>query len=270
IEDIDQTRCKPEAENEILRDLRWLGLDWDAGPDRAAHQGPFRQSERTPLYRSALASLTTMGRVYPCTCSRKEIALAASAPHGPADEGPRYPETCRNVARPKPGRHPAMRLQTRETDVIEHRDRRLGDLGQNVHAVVGDFVIRRSDEHWAYQLAVSVDDALQDVTDVVRGDDLAGSTARQLLLRRILYPERPPLRTLHVPLMTDESGRRLAKRTGGHTIAGLRAEGATPAKIIGQLAASVGLNPGGHPKEPTDLLTAWENTDFGASLGHQV
>ncbi|MEO1339140.1 MAG: glutamate--tRNA ligase family protein, partial [Myxococcota bacterium] len=166
IEDIDRTRCRDDAESEIIRDLQWLGLNWDEAPDGTGPMGSYRQSDRSSFYLTALDQLFAAGRVYPCTCSRKEIALAASAPHGPADEGPRYPETCRAGARPKPGRRPALRLRTDPTDVIAHRDRRLGELGHDVHAIVGDFVIRRSDEHWAYQLAVSIDDALQGVTDV--------------------------------------------------------------------------------------------------------
>ena len=266
IEDIDRTRCRPEATAGILEDLRWLGLDWDAGPDRPGPEGPFVQSECDDIYQRALEQLTVAGRIYPCTCSRKEIAAAASAPHGPADEGPRYPGTCRHGAVPKPGRRPALRLKTNPGDHIAHRDRRLGDLGQDVHATVGDFVTKRVDGHWAYQLAVTVDDARQGITTVVRGEDLAGSTARQLLLRRLLFPDLGSLDTLHLPLLMDADGVRMAKRTGGHTIEQLRADGARPEDIIGRLAASVGLAPRGEPCTPRALLEAWAASDHGALL----
>ena len=258
IEDIDRTRCQPEATAGILEDLRWLGLDWD--------HGPYIQSQRETAFTQALAQLSEQGRVYPCTCSRKEILRAASAPHGPQDEGPRYPETCRAGARPKPGRTPAQRLRTEPGDHVAHDDRRLGDLSQDVHAEVGDFVIQRSDGHWAYQLAVAVDDAAQGVTCIVRGDDLAGSTARQLLLRRLLFPDLGQVETLHVPLMRDGDGVRIAKRTGGHTIVSLREAGETPAAIIGRLAASVGLVPSGLERRPEELLDAWAATGWGQKL----
>ena len=266
IEDVDRTRCRAEMADAIVDDLRWLGLDWDAGPDRPGPEGPFVQSEREADYLWALERLTAMGRTYPCTCSRREIALAASAPHGPADEGPRYPETCRNGAIPKPGRTPAIRLKTQPRDRIRHSDRRVGDLSQNVHAVVGDFVLRRTDGHWAYQLAVAVDDARQGVTAIVRGDDLAGSTARQLLLRQLLFADAPPLATLHLPLVRDAAGVRMAKRTGGYTLLSLRQANEPPERIIGMLGASVGLCPTGVERRPADLVQAWIEADFGARL----
>ena len=266
IEDVDRTRCRPEAIPRLLQDLAWLGLDWDAGPDRPGPEGPYTQSERDRMYEDAIDRLTHMHRVYPCTCSRKEIARAASAPHGPSDEGPRYPGTCRAGAIPKPDRGPALRLRTEPGDVIVHRDRRLGEIGHDVFGVVGDFVLQRSDGHWAYQLAVAVDDALQGVTTVVRGEDLAGSTARQVLMRRLLYPERPSIETLHVPLLTDPGGTRMAKRTGGYTVAALRSAGIEPTRVVGRLAASVGLQPPADTARPEDLLQAWVNADFGARL----
>ncbi len=151
-------------------------------------------------------------------------------------------------------------------DRIEHLDRRLGPLDQDVYAEVGDFVVRRSDQHWAYQLAVTVDDSLQGVTALVRGDDLAASTARQLLLRRLLYSDAPPLDTLHLPLLRDSNGQRIAKRTGGFTIAERRAAGERPEAVVGWLAASVGLVAPGTAITPSNLLPAWIAADSGASL----
>lgn len=151
-------------------------------------------------------------------------------------------------------------------DVIAHRDRRVGDLGQDVHETVGDFVVQRVDSHWAYQLAVTVDDAQQGVTTVVRGEDLAGSTARQLLLRRLLYPDLPALETLHVPLLRDPSGARMAKRTGGYTVAEQRATGVPPEEMVGALASSVGLVAGGVARRPIELLESWVAADYGSHL----
>ena len=267
IEDVDQTRCRPEMIPPVLEDLRWLGLDWDVGPDRPGSDGPYLQSERAGIYGEALERLTSQGRIYPCTCSRKDIARAASAPHGPQDEGPRYPEICRDEFRPRPNRNPALRFRTETGDVVHHFDRRFNrDLSQDVRSAVGDFVVRRTDGHWAYQLAVTVDDALQGVSCIVRGEDLSTSTGRQLLLRRVLFPDAPPLSTLHVPLLRDDAGQRIAKRTGGHTIAEQRAAGVEPETIVGRLAASVGLLDSPRPLRPADLLPAWTATDRGAAL----
>lgn len=248
IEDIDGPRVVEGSAASILRDLEWLGLDWD---------GPIEfQSSRSELYQRALADLETKGLVYPCTCSRKEIR-AASAPHGPSDEGPRYPGTCRGGARPKPNRQAAYRFRTPKGRVIEQLDRRLGPIGQDVEASVGDFVLRRSDGLWAYQLAVTVDDYLQGVTCIVRGEDLAASTPRQLLLRGALYSDAPALETLHVPLVIGNDGRRLATRDGAAAVAETRADGARPAAVVGQLAATLGLASAGDERTPRELLEAW-------------
>lgn len=249
IEDIDQGRTVPGSADSILADLEWMGLTWD---------GPVvTQSERFHRYTEALASLQAMGRSFACTCSRREIALASSAPHGPSDEGPRYPGTCRAGAQPKPGRRPSMRLRTEPGDHIAHTDRAVGVLDQDVDAEVGDFVLLRADGMWAYQMAVTVDDLEQGVTCVVRGDDLARSTPRQLLLRRLLAPSAPPLDSLHVPLMLGPDGQRLAKRSGSTTVAEHRAAGASPERIIGELAASLGLVPEGTQARPEELIEAW-------------
>lgn len=255
IEDIDRQRTVEGAADDIRADLEWLGLTWDEGPDVGGPNGPYVQSARDEIYEAALAHLAGLGRTFRCTCSRKEIA-AASAPHGPSDEGPRYPGTCRDAFRPKPGRTPAVRLRTEPGDEVHHTDRAVGDLSQAVDARVGDFVLRRADGLWAYQLAVTVDDLRQGVTCVVRADDLAGSTARQLLLRRLLDPGAAPLETLHVPLMRDEDGRRLAKRSGSTTVAAYREAGTTPEALIGRLAAGLGLGDGA-PAGPEAFVEAW-------------
>jgi len=249
MEDIDLGRTVAGSADSILLDFEWLGLTWD-GPVMV-------QSERFELYQAALEGLTQRDRTFPCTCSRKEIALASSAPHGPSDEGPRYPGTCRQGALDKPGRRPSVRLRTRPTDLVSHTDRLLGPLDQDVDAQVGDFVLKRADGMWAYQMAVTVDDLAQGITCIVRGDDLASSTPRQLLLRRLLDHDAPPLQTLHVPLMLDADGRRMAKRAGSTTVAQHREAGLRPQALIGQLAASLELVPEGTEARPDELIEAW-------------
>lgn len=266
IEDVDQTRCREEAVAGIVQDLAWLGIDWDVGPGSVNSPpslegvGPHRQSQRSDLYRDMLGRLATAGRIFHCTCTRREV-LAASAPHGPADEGPRYPGTCRESLRVRPAaspaRPPSTRLRTEPGEIVRHVDRRLGPLEENVHQRVGDFVLRRSDGLWAYQFAVSVDDLLQGVTSVVRGDDLWASTGRQLLLRELLGDGAPSIETLHVPLVYGPDGKRLAKRDGADSLAAMRDRGTSPAQVLGTLAHGLGLKPLGTVRRPQDLLPAW-------------
>lgn len=247
IEDIDRARTVEGAATQIMRDLEWLGLDWDG-------EVVF-QSDRFDRYQAALDRLTAADRLYPCTCSRKEIALA-SAPH-PGEEGPRYPGTCRGGFRPRPGRKPALRLRTLPGDVVAHVDRLAGAMEQDVFQEVGDFVVKRADEMWAYQLAVTVDDLEQGVTCVVRGSDLLFSTPRQLLLRRLLDPRAPALRTLHVPLLLGPGGKRLAKRDGAIAVADQREAGLSAPRLVGELAASLGLLSPGTEARPEELIELW-------------
>lgn len=255
IEDIDRGRKLPGAAEGIARDLRWLGLDWDEGPGRPGPSGPFLQSEREADYAAAIAQLEAQARIYPCTCSRKEIA-AASAPHGPGDDGPRYPGSCR-AGPTHPQRRAALRLRTEPGDRIRHQDLRLGPLDQDVHATVGDFILKRRDGLWAYQLAVTVDDLNQGVSCVLRGEDLASSTPRQLLLRRLLRRKAPPLATLHLPLAFDREGRRMAKRIGSATVQAEREAGKRPEQLIAELGAQLGLCEADRPTRPEALLEAY-------------
>jgi glutamyl-tRNA synthetase len=232
VEDLDPDRSRPEAVDFLFEDLAYLGLDWD---------GPvMRQSERGAAYDAALAALTAKGLVYPCWCSRAEIARAASAPHV-GEEGPVYPGTCREGAAPKPGRTPALRFRV-PAGVVRFDDQVHGPVSQDVAADVGDFVVRRVDGVASYQLAVVVDDAAQGVTDVLRADDLLLSTPRQLLLDRALGLPEP--RFAHVPLLLQPDGKRLAKREGSTTVAGLRAAGVSGEAIVGLLAKWSGLSDG--------------------------
>ncbi len=256
IEDLDRPRVRAGAEASILDELRWLGLDWDEGPDAGGGCGPYRQSERMDRYRAAMERLRKAGLAYPCFCSRAEVAAAARAPHGPGDDGPRYPGTCRDLSAAEQAerardRAPAWRFRVPGGAVGFHDGLR-GPRSVDVSAEVGDFVVARADGIPSYQLAVVVDDAAMGVTDVVRGDDLLPSTARQILLYRALGREPP--RFAHVPLVVGPDGERLAKRHGVLTLGDLRRGGADPRAVCGLLAALSGLTPHGGCCRPRDLV----------------
>lgn len=248
LEDLDRPRCVPGASEAILDDLRWLGLDWDEGPELGGPHAPYVQSERTAIYEEALARLAAQGRVFDCYCTRGEIAAAAaasaSAPHGPADDGPRYPGTCRALspesaaARRAAGRKPALRFRV-EPGIQRFVDGIAGPVALDVAATVGDFVVRRADGIHAYQLAVAVDDGLMGITHVVRGDDLLGSTPRQLLLLEALGLPAPAY--LHVPLLLGPDGARLSKRAGDTTLRHYREHGVRAQRLVAELARSAGL-----------------------------
>ena len=256
VEDADRPRVRAGAEQRILGELRWLGLDWDEGPDVGGRRGPYRQSERLPRYAAAVARLREAGLAYPCFCSRAEIAAAVRAPHGPGDEGPRYPGTCAALgaaeARERAAsRPPAWRFRA-APGPLAFEDRLHGPQAVDVAAETGDFVVMRADGVPAYQLAVVVDDADMGVTEVVRGDDLLPSTARQLLLHRALGSAPPSF--AHVGLVVGADGERLAKRHGALSVGELRERGADPAAVVGLLAALAGLAPPGARLRPRDLL----------------
>jgi glutamyl-tRNA synthetase len=226
MEDLDRDRVIPAARTAILDDLRWLGVTWDEGPDVGGPAAPYVQSERVGLYAAAIDELASRGHVYLCDCSRAEIARAASAPHA-GEEGPRYPGTCRpHGMRPRAFRRPpAVRLAVPEgrasTVVVD--DAVLGRLEENVAETTGDFVLRRGDGVFAYQLAVVVDDVTMGITEVVRGADLAASAPRQALLARLLGATPPAF--AHLPLLLGPDGARLAKRARGMTLRDQRAAG---------------------------------------------
>ncbi|WP_242344689.1 tRNA glutamyl-Q(34) synthetase GluQRS [Anaeromyxobacter terrae] len=256
VEDLDVPRVRPGMEARILAELAWLGLDWDEGPDVGGPSGPYRQSERRPLYAAALERLRAEERVYPCFCSRAEVAAAAQAPHGPSDEGPRYPGTCRALSAAERAlrartRAPAWRFRA-EPGLVAFEDGVHGPQAFDVEGSVGDFVVARADGVPAYQLAVVVDDAAMQVTDVVRGDDLLSSTARQLQLYRALGLAAP--RFAHVPLVVGEDGERLAKRHGAISLAELRERGVAPEAVVGLLAELSGLAPPGARCRPAELV----------------
>ena len=243
VEDIDGPRVVPGSEARQLDDLRWLGLEWDEGPDVGGPHAPYRQSERHGRYEDALARLEQQGLVYRCDCSRAEIARVASAPH-PGDEGPRYPGTCRERP-PGPWRRPpAIRLRVPDRDVTVD-DALHGRCTQNVQQAVGDFVLKRGDGAYAYQLAVVVDDLDMQVTEVVRGYDLLASAPRQALLAELLGGRAPAF--CHVPLVVHADGSRLAKRTAGTAVRDHRL--ASAEVLVGRLAHILGLvaDPGPRP-----------------------
>ncbi len=235
IEDLDRARSRADHLDDLLRDLEYLGLTWD--------EEPIFQSRRDDAYREAIALLSAMGRIYPCFCSRAEIARAASAPHDATDDGPRYPGTCallapEHAASRAAHRPPALRFRALEGSTA-FQDLIHGARSQDVREEVGDFVVQRNDGVASYQLAVVVDDAHSRITDVLRGEDLLPSTARQLQLYRTLS-HRPPT-FAHVPLLLEPSGKRLAKRQGVFALAELRAAKVPPERIIGLLASWSGL-----------------------------
>jgi glutamyl-tRNA synthetase len=257
IEDLDLPRTRPGAASALLADLRWLGLDWDDGPDVSGPVGPYYQSQRTPLYDAAFARLLALDHVYPCYCTRAELARIASAPHA-GEDGATYPGTCRDLSiaerrrREREGRRRAWRFrvpdgETAFTDVLA------GEVRETLTATCSDFIVRRGDGLYAYQLAVVVDDALMAVTQVVRGADLLASTARQLALYDALgYPR--PLLYAHVPTLRDATGARLSKREAATGLEPLRARGAHPERVVGWLVASCGLAPDATPLTARDLL----------------
>ena len=229
VEDVDFTRARPELGELQLAELRWLGLDWDEGPDVGGPYGPYRQSERGARYQAALDRL----EVYPCTCSRRE--LRALPPTG-ADE-PLYPGTCRQGLS-HPGRPAALRWRVPDA-TIAFSDRLAGAHAQALAREVGDFVLRRADGAWTYQIAVVVDDAAMAITDVVRGADLLASTPRQIALFQALGAPVPTY--AHVPLILGPGGAKLSKRDGAPDLGALRAAGVSPGRVLAVLARSVGL-----------------------------
>lgn len=252
IEDIDSPRTKAGAAAQAVDDLRWLGLDWDAGP--------LIQTERMEAYRSALDQLARQELMYPCICTRTDVLRAASAPHVD-HEGPAYPGTCSAMkvadAAILTGRPFCWRFRVPASSPA-FVDAFRGTVQVNLGEVGGDFVVWKSapgqfqQSFPAYQLAVVVDDAAQGVTEVVRGDDLVPSTPRQLLLYEALGLRSP--RFCHVPLVVGPDGRRLAKRHGDTRLCALREAGVRPEALLGLLAWSCGWMDAVQPVEAADLV----------------
>lgn len=228
-DDLDQARCRPEYVTGMLEDLRWLGLTWQEGPDGGGPCAPYDQSRRLAHYRAAFERLRAAGLLYPCTCSRRDIRLAASAPH-PEDDEPIYPGTCRErLANRPPTRPHAWRFRVTPGQEVAFHDHWQGPQRFVAGRDFGDFVVWRQDDLPAYHLACAVDEALMGITEVVRGADLLRSTARQILLFRALGWPEPGW--CHCPLVVDANGRRLAKRHDAMSLRTLRAQGVKPKEL---------------------------------------
>jgi glutamyl-tRNA synthetase len=254
IEDLDGPRIKARADKQLIADLQFLGLDWD--------EQPIYQSKRTDKYHAAIHTLLHRGLAYPCVCSRREVELAASAPHG-EDGSTVYRGTCRGKfstveeARSLSGKEPAIRFRVHNEEV-EFDDRFAGRRAINMERL-GDFVIAKSDGTPAYQLAVVVDDLDQGVTEIVRGDDLLDSTYRQILLYRALGAEARIPNFTHLPIVVGEDDRRLAKRHGDTRLAAYRDLGIARSRILSLLARWCGIEPSDSEiLNPADLIDRFD------------
>lgn len=235
-EDLDPQRSRAEFVKAMIEDLHWLGIRWSEGPDFGGPYAPYSQSERRGLYLDAWRKLRDAGSIYPCTCSRKDLATAASAPNDTDDE-PVYPGRCRGRGDASQYQNPAgINWRFRVPDGrIEFSDLNLGPQTYVAGQDFGDFLVWRRDDVPAYQLAVVVDDAAMRITEVVRGADLLKSTARQLLLIRALGYSTPDY--YHCELLRDREGKRLAKRHDALSIGRLREDGRSPAEVISMTLA---------------------------------
>ena len=252
MEDLDHPRDKPGAAADAVADLRWLGFDWDR---------EFVQSARRDVYHGAIAKLVDKGLAYPCTCSRRDVESAQSAPHD--GEQLRYPGICRGrwrdwsaAASAIAPRIPCWRFRVEPGTRVEFEDGFAGLCSMDVGACLGDFPLARDPDGAGYTLAAAVDDCLMGVSEVVRGDDLIKATPAQILVERALGFEPPSF--FHVPLVVAADGRRLAKRHGDTRIASCRAAGLSPERVIGLLAWWSGLAEYGEEVRLADLVARFD------------
>ena len=259
IEDVDGPRSLAGMNARQMEDLDWLGLDWDEGPQQGGPNEPYRQSECDTFYIEALRRLDQAGRIFPCNRSRKELQNAVGT-----SEAGSYPRALRpSAVEPgwldevldRAGTSPAVRFRVDDPPVA-FRDRVHGEQVEDVGCTVGDFVLRRRDGIWAYQLAVVVDDGRQGVTEVVRGADLLSSTARQILLQRAL--DLPTPEYAHGPVLVDSDATKLSKRHGSLSIRSLRERSVPPARIVAALARAMGIYDGSEDVRPVDLLESFD------------
>lgn len=231
-EDLDTARVRSEFVTAFLEDLRWLGCRWQEGPDVGGPWGPYSQSERLHLYHTAFAQLRDRGLLYPCSCSRRDILTALAAPHA-GEEEPLYPGTCRTKGEKEVcdrGRPVSWRLRLEPGETVSFVDGHFGPQRFVAGVDFGDFVVWRPDNLPSYQLACVVDDHAMGITEVVRGEDLLVSTARQLLLYRALEMKSPSF--YHCPLVRDAEGKRLAKRHDSLSLRTLREQGRRPESLV--------------------------------------
>ncbi len=235
-EDLDPQRCRPEFVQAMFEDLRWLGISWTEGPDCGGPFGPYTQSQLRDRYLQTWNRLRETGMIYPCTCSRKDVAQSAAAPND-ADDEPLYPGRCRppedSVAEQTAPAGVNWRFRVPDGAEICFNDLHLGPQSIAAGRDFGDFIVWRRDDVPAYQLAVVVDDLEMRITEVVRGADLLKSTARQILLFRALDADAPDY--YHCDLLRDETGVRLAKRHDSLSIRKLREDGWTPEQVRANL-----------------------------------
>jgi glutamyl/glutaminyl-tRNA synthetase len=232
-EDLDLQRCRPEFVSAMFEDLHWLGIRWSEGPDCGGPFAPYAQSQRREIYLASWRKLREGGFIYPCTCSRKDVLQSAGAPNLEEDDEPLYPGNCRG--RGDSGQYPQpagvnWRFRVPDSEEIAFNDLHLGPKRYTAARDFGDFLVWRRDDVPAYQLAVVVDDAAMQITEVVRGADLLKSTARQILLCRALGFPIPDY--YHCDLVRDEAGVRLAKRHDALSIRYLREGGFTPQQVL--------------------------------------
>ena len=247
IEDLDPDRCRPEYAHQLREDLRWLGLDWDREGEP--------QSRRSAAYAEAFRALEEQGLLYPCYCSRAALH-AASAPHA-SDGTPVYAGTCRSLTaaeRAAQTRKPAWRVRVPDR-IFGFQDGLQGHYEENLASACGDFIVRRSDGVYAYQLAVVVDDAAMGVTQVVRGRDLLSSTPRQIFLQERLGLPTPEY--VHVPLLLSPDGRRLSKRDRDLDL-GLLRRRCKPEQVLGVLAFAAGLLDRPEPLSAAELAAGFD------------
>ena len=228
-DDLDNQRCKSAYVEALFEDLQWFGFKWSEGPDRGGSFGPYSQSQRQEIYRAALRRLQLGAFVYPCSCSRKDIQSAVSAPHA-ADDELIYPGSCRHKTLDDVGNQShCWRFRVVDGEKIQLNDGHFGPVEFVAGKDFGDFVVWRPDGICSYQLATVVDDCAMKITEVVRGADLLVSTARQILIYRALGFPVPSF--YHCPLMLDEKGQRMAKRQDAMSLRQLRQLGMTPEQI---------------------------------------
>lgn len=264
MEDLDQLRTSSVYAEQAEADLKFLGLFWDEGGSLGGPHAPYDQGSRSPYYQELLGRLEALGLVYPCFCSRAELH-AANAPHA-SDGEVVYAGTCRGLTREEiveksRKRPPALRLKV-PAEKVAFVDGHYGLVEQDLAAACGDFILRRSDGVFAYQLAVVADDAAMGVTQVVRGRDLLSSAPRQLYLYRLLgFPE-PAF--AHAPLLLAPDGRRLSKRDRDVSLEALEEKGLTGPEIVGRLAFLAGLLDRPEAAQPQDLLPvfAWDKVPW--------
>lgn len=259
VEDLDGPRVVSGMAEAILDDLAWMGLDWDAGPGCEGADGPYWQSERSDQYEAALVHLNEQNHLFPCRYSRKDLRTLATAPHG--HEGlPPYPASLRpkqlapdwyDAHRNGAEQDAALRFKVHNQSVRFH-DGVYGAITEHVDQTVGDFVLKRRDGVYAYQLAVVADDLLMGITEVVRGQDLLASTARQIQLIEALGGRVPSY--AHVPLVVNGEGEKLSKRDEGLTIRSLREQDISPEVFVGYLGYSLGLLPEPRTCVAVDLI----------------